>query len=60
MTGQGVIKMEKSAKFFFLLQTGLSVWLLTLALLTLIFTWILLDEHDPSPRRGPGINLKEF
>jgi hypothetical protein len=52
--------MEKSAKIFFLFQTSLSAWLLTLALLTLIFTWILFDEHNTLHRKGPGINLKEF
>jgi hypothetical protein len=52
--------MEHNNKLFFLFQATMSFWFLSFAFMSLIWIWALLVRHEPTGRKGPGINLKEF
>jgi hypothetical protein len=52
--------MEQNTKLFFLFQTTVSVWYLSLMFISLLWTWTMVIHQETRGRKGPGINLKEL
>jgi hypothetical protein len=52
--------MDQNKKLFFLFQTTVFYWFLSFAMMSLVWAWALLSQHEIRGRKGPGINLKEL
>lgn len=52
--------MEQNTKLFFLFQTTVSLWFLSMVFMTLVWAWTFFIHQEPGRRKGPGINLKEL
>jgi hypothetical protein len=52
--------MDQNSKHLYLYQAITLIWFLSLAFMTLVWSWALLTRQEIYRHQGPGFNLKEF
>ena len=52
--------MDQDSKHLFIYQAITFIWFLSLAFMTLVWSWALLTRQEINRRKGPGFNLKDF
>jgi len=50
--------MDQNNKILFLFQTSFALWILSIAIITLVWVWTLISQNEIARRKGPGLNIK--